>query len=164
MFVGIFFQSRSPRRTTRTRYKYPPHRRPTYTRATHTWSYMSCIAIIVGTALLANAGLCPPGMVYVVGVPPMYNDTYVTCTYPCQHNIDCNMTSHSFCGHSDIDSDSDSDGDISGMCATHCNRTSDCEGPDVCVSRNFGHCNVCMTTPSTTHPTRIAMGTRMTDA
>lgn len=107
--------------------------------------------------LLANAGLCPPGMVYVVGVPPMYNDTYVTCTYPCQYDIDCNMTSHSFCDHSVSD-------DISGMCATRCNATSDCVGPDVCVSRNFGHCAVCMATPSTTHPTRIAMGMRMTDA
>ena len=79
-------------------------------------------------ALLASsdAALCPRGAVYVIGVPPQYNDTYTRCALPCDHDDQCNGTTMGFC---------DGPGDGGGVCATACNRTRGCGTDEVCAER-----------------------------
>ena len=79
-------------------------------------------------ALLASsdAALCPRGTVYVIGVPPRYNDTYARCALPCDHYDQCNGTAMGFC---------DGPGEGGGVCATACNTTRDCGTAEVCAER-----------------------------
>ena len=69
-----------------------------------------------------DAALCPRGSVYVIGVPPQYNDTYARCALPCDTDSQCSDTATDLC-------------DGGGVCATACNATQDCGATEVCAPR-----------------------------
>jgi hypothetical protein len=89
---------------------------------------MSPLLLTLLCALSSPVGapLCPRGSVYVIGVPPQYNDTYARCALPCVTDMQCNQTATGFC---------DGPGDGGGVCATACNTTRGCGATEVCAQR-----------------------------
>jgi hypothetical protein len=97
---------------------------------------LSALSLLVATG---RAGLCPRGMVYVIGMPPAYNDTYVRCAHPCASDTECGATAPTICDHG-----GSGDNETTGTCARLCNTTDDCAAPSVCVARSFDRHHVCM--------------------
>ena len=97
---------------------------------------MSGVVACIFALMACARGVCPPGSVLVVAIPPMYNDTYTQCALPCIGDRDCNATLATFC---DIYG-----GEELGVCAQQCNDTTMCPRGEVCVARTFDRRRICM--------------------
>ena len=77
---------------------------------------------------------CSGNKTIVIGIPPLFNDTYRVCTRPCSNANDCH--GRQFCDTTD-------DLEATGFCMTPCNATMSCPRTQVCATRAHGGA-VCM--------------------
>ena len=77
---------------------------------------------------------CAGNKTIVIGIPPLFNDTYRVCTHPCSNQNECH--GRQFCDTTD-------DSEATGFCMTPCNATTSCPRTQVCATRARGGA-VCM--------------------